>query len=36
MINRLLVRLVYREDYRLLREHWQRNLPRLDDVRRGQ
>ena len=36
MINRLLVRLVYREDYRLLREHWQRNLPRLDDVSRGQ
>lgn len=36
MINRLLVRLVYRQDYRLLREHRQRNLPRLDDVSRGQ
>lgn len=31
-LNRLLVRLAYRRDYRLLREHWERNIPRLDDV----
>lgn len=34
-LNRLLVRLAYRRDYRLLREHWERNIPRLDDVPQG-
>jgi hypothetical protein len=31
LLNRLLIRWVYRDDYRLLKRHWSRRQPALDD-----